>query len=76
MKKKITFLPCILLLLLLSFCNDYLIFPFKIKNPILELNNNKIQASVYLKYIKYNQLATKLYVGTPIKETEIYLTMQ
>ena len=66
----------ILLISLLPFCNDYLLFPFTLKNPTIELNNNKLNASDYLKYIKYNQLATKIYMGTPPKEIEIYLSMQ
>ena len=65
----------ILLIMLFSFCYNYLVLPFSIKNPILKSNNNLITASEYLQYIKNSLIATKFYIGTPEKEIEIYLTM-
>ena len=57
-------------------CNNYLVFPFTIKNPILKGSNNIINASEYIKYTKNNQIAINVYMGTPKKEIEIYLTME
>lgn len=62
--------------LLISLCNNYLIIPFTIKNPTIKMKNNLIDASEYLEYIKKSLIATKIYTGTPEKETEIYLTME
>ena len=64
-----------IMILLFCYCNSYLVFPFKIKNPTIKLNNNLITASEYIKYINYNQISTNIYIGTPAKEIEIYLTM-
>ena len=66
----------ILLTILISFCNNYLIIPFIIKNPTIKMKNNLITASEYLEYIKNNLITTRIYVGTPEKEIEIYLTME
>ena len=66
----------LLLITLISFCNNYLIIPFTIKKPTIKTKNNLIDASEYLGYIKNNQLTTNIYIGTPEKEIEIYLTME
>ena len=62
--------------ILISFCNSYLIIPFKIKKPTIKTKSNLINASKYLEYIKNSQLTTNIYMGTPEKEIEIYLTME
>lgn len=66
----------IFLILLLSFSNEYLVFPFKIKNPSIDFKNKQMTADDYIKYNKNNLLAAKVYIGTPPKEMEVYLTMQ
>jgi len=63
-----------LIISFVSIGNNYIIFPFIIKNLSIE-NNNIMTASSYLKYIQNNILSTNIYVGTPQKKLELYLTM-
>jgi len=72
-------IPAIYVLMIISkfsFCNNYLILPFSIKNQIFQSNSNLIKASDYLKYIKSNLISTRIYSGTPPKELEVYLSME
>ena len=57
-----------------SIGTNYILFPFTIKNPPID-PNNIIIASSYLKYLQNNILSSKIYVGSPQKEVELYLTM-
>jgi len=57
-----------------SIGTNYILFPFTIKNPPID-PNNIITASSYLKYLQNNILSSKIYVGSPQKEVELYLTM-
>jgi hypothetical protein len=74
MKSKIFYFPLILLSLL-YYCSNYLVFPIKIKKPKIEATNKLITAYEYIKYSQNNQISTSIYMGTPLKEVEIYLTM-
>ena len=65
-----------ILISIISYCKNYLVIPFTIKIPKLKTNNNLINASEYLKYSENNQIALNIYMGTPKKEIEIYLTME
>ena len=76
LKLQILSINSILFTLLISFCYNYLIIPFTIKSPSIKTENNFINASEYLEYIKNNLIATKIYMGTPEKEIEIYLTTE
>ena len=65
-----------LIITFLSFCSNLITIPFIIKNPYFKGNDNLITASQYLKYMKNNLIGTKIYMGTPPKEIEAYLTME
>ena len=74
--QKLQILTNTILAILIYSCNNYLIIPFTIKNQTIKTQNNLINASEYLEYIKNSLIATKIYMGTPEKEIEIYLTME
>ena len=63
----------LIITLSISFCNNYIIFPIKIKN---EFNQIIGSCSNYINYIKNNQIATYIFMGTPPKKIEIYLTSE
>ncbi len=75
MKSKIIFI-LLIIIVLISYCNNYLVFPFKIKKPTIEQTNKLITADEYIKYDQNNQISINIYMGTPLKEIEIYLTME
>ena len=66
----------ILTISFIYYCNNYLVLPFKIKKPLIKIKNNINISSEYINYNKNNQIAATIYIGTPPKEIEIYLTMQ
>ena len=75
MKSKI-FCILLIIILLLSYCNNYLVFPFKIKEPTIKQTNKLITADEYIKYDLNNQISTQINMGTPLNEIEIYLSME
>ena len=75
MKSTIIYI-LLIIILLLSYCNNYIVFPFKIKKPTIEHTNKLITADEYVKYDQNDQISINIYMGTPPKELEVYLTME
>ena len=75
-KKIYNYQICLIFLMLIYFCKSYIVFPIKIKNKLMELNNIINSASSYIEYIKNNQIAIYLFIGTPPKTMEVYLTLE
>ena len=66
----------IIIIISISLCNNYIVFPIKIKNELKQINENINTASSYIDYIKNNQLATYFFIGEPPTVIEIYLTLE
>ena len=63
----------IIIILSISFCNNYIVFPIKVKNKFNQIIDS---GSDYVNFIKNNQVATYIFMGTPQKKIEIYLTSE
>jgi len=63
----------LIITLSISFCSNYIVFPIKIKN---EFNQIIDSCSDYINFIKNNQIATYIFMGTPPKKIETYLTSE
>ena len=63
----------LIITLSISFCKNYIVFPIKIKN---EFNRIIDSGSDYINFIKNNQIGTYIFMGTPPKKIEIYLTSE
>ena len=67
---------CFFLFISISFCNNYIVFPIKIKNGEKLINDNIDSASEYIEFINNNKVATDILIGMPQKTIEIYLTSE
>ena len=67
---------CFILIISISFCNNYVVFPIKIKNELKQINNNINSAKDYKDYINNNKISANIFMGTPPKKIEIYLTSE
>ena len=67
---------CFFLFISISFCNNYIVFPIKIKNEEKLINVNIDSASEYIEFINNNKVAINILIGTPQKIIEIYLTSE
>ena len=55
----------IIIILSISFCNNYIVFPIKVKNKFNQIIDS---GSDYVNFIKNNQVATYIFMGTPQKK--------
>ena len=68
---------CFIIIISISLCDNYIVFPIKIKNKLNQVNNENINsASSFIDFIKNNQVATNIFFGSPPKLIEIYLTSE
>ena len=63
----------LIITLSISFCNNYIVFPIKIKNEFNQIIDSGYN---YINFIKNNQIATYIFMGTPPKKIEIYLSSE
>lgn len=68
---------CLIIIITISFSYNYLVFPITIKNKLNQIYEENINsASSYIEYINNNQISTNIFIGTPPKKIEIYLTSE
>ena len=67
---------CFILIISISFCNNYVVFSIKIKNELKQINDNINSAKDYKDYINNNKISANIFMGTPSKKIEIYLTSE
>ena len=68
---------CFIIIISIPFCNNYIIFPIKIKNKLNQVSDENIYSpSRFIDLIKNNQVSTNFNIGTPPKKIEIYLTSE
>ena len=67
---------CFILIISISFCNNFVVFPIKIKNDLKQIDDNINTAKDYKDYINNNKISVYIPMGTPSKKIEIYLTSE